>query len=124
MAKAPHTEQIQQLGIAPAHAAQSRLLEEMRNSPVKNWTIKNVETLCNQLGLVLKAPRRGSHYKVRSAHLEGMITIPAKKPIKAPYIKALVSMADAHLLAVATQSVVVASNPAINGSSQTTKREE
>jgi hypothetical protein len=80
----------------PPQLPPCKLLEEMRNAPTGNWTVRNVETLCGQTGLEFKPPRRGSHFKAFSRLLDGMLTIPAKKPIKSIYIKRLVSLADAH----------------------------
>jgi len=40
-------------------------------------------------------PRRGSHYKVRSPKGGTVLTIPARRPIKPVYIRALVALADA-----------------------------
>lgn len=73
-----------------------KLLEEMRANAAGNWTMKDVETLCNQLGLECAPPRRGSHFKVFCKGIQGMLTIPAKRPIKAPYIRNLVALADVH----------------------------
>jgi hypothetical protein len=98
MAKAPREETSARPGTPPPPPAlpPCKLLEEMRANPRKDWLIKDVETLCSQIGLEFKPPRRGSHYKVLSNHLEGMLTIPAHKPIKAPYIRHLVALADSH----------------------------
>lgn len=73
------------------------MLEKMRVNQA-DWRIKDVETLCRQAGLHCMPPRGGgSHYRVWSDHLHGVLTIPAHRPIKRPYIMNLVSMADAHL---------------------------
>jgi hypothetical protein len=69
----------------------------MRKNPAGNWSMARVETLCGQVSLFCKPPRSGgSHFKVWSPHLDGILTIPASRPIKAVYIKKLVRMADAH----------------------------
>lgn len=78
-----------------------KLLEEMRNNARGDWTIPDCEKLCKQVGLEFKPPRRGSHFKAFSEHLDGMLTIPAHKPIKAPYVRKLVALADAHRLTLA-----------------------
>lgn len=79
-----------------------KLLEDMRANPAGDWTMKDVETLCAQIGLTCKPPRRGSHHKVFCPGIQGMLTIPAKKPIKAPYIRSLVGLADAFQKRAAT----------------------
>jgi predicted RNA binding protein YcfA (HicA-like mRNA interferase family) len=44
--------------------------------------------------LTITAPRRGSHYKVRDPQGGTTLTIPARRPIKPVYIRALVALAD------------------------------
>lgn len=80
-------------------AAKKTILESMRINPKKDWTIGDVEKLCAQNGLDFAAATRGSHYKVTSAHLSKILTVPFKRPIKTHYIKDLVGMVDAHLAA-------------------------
>ncbi|HEY8873770.1 MAG TPA: type II toxin-antitoxin system HicA family toxin, partial [Stellaceae bacterium] len=72
----------------------SRLLDRMRASPQSDWTIADVERMCRELGLTVTPPRRGSHYKVRDPGSGTTLTIPARRPIKAVYIRALVALAD------------------------------
>jgi hypothetical protein len=73
------------------------MLDKMRANP-RDWKISNVETLCNQVGLTCMAPRGGgSHFRVSSEHLQGILTIPAHRPIKPPYILNLVGLADTHI---------------------------
>lgn len=82
-------------GVAPPPKRRPcEILEKMRNNPGGDWSIKDVETLCAQTGLRLKAPTRGSHYKVSVAGEHFILTIPAEKPVKKPYIRKLVAMAD------------------------------
>lgn len=69
-----------------------KLLERMRRNPRDGWSIDDVCTVCNQFGLTATAPKRGSHYKIsHPAHPE-ILTIPSKRPIKPPYIRALVAL--------------------------------
>jgi hypothetical protein len=46
----------------------------------------------------------GSHYKVLSTYVGGILMIPARRPIKAVYIRTLVALADTHILAKAARS--------------------
>lgn len=78
-------------------AKKKPLLEQMRDNPVNGWDISDVEKLCNEHDIELRAPSNGSHYKAISPLLNGHQTIPAKRPIKSVYIKTLVAMVDAHL---------------------------
>jgi hypothetical protein len=76
----------------------SKMLEKMRANAAGNWKIEQVETVCNQIGLECEAPRGGgSHFKTWSPHLNEILTIPAKRPIKPIYIKRLVALADRHI---------------------------
>jgi hypothetical protein len=70
-------------------------LERMRANPHADWTIADIERLCREVGLTATPPRRGSHYKVRSPASGTVLTIPARRPIKSVYIRALVALADA-----------------------------
>jgi hypothetical protein len=70
------------------------LLERMRANPQANWTIADIEQLCRPCGLTTTPPRRGSHFKVRDPQSGTTLTIPAHRPIRAVYIRALVALAD------------------------------
>ncbi|TQV80349.1 type II toxin-antitoxin system HicA family toxin [Denitrobaculum tricleocarpae] len=77
-------------------ASKKPILEKMKSNP-KGWKINDIEKVCNQEGLIIKPPSRGSHYKVLSNLLQGSITVPFKRPIKPVYIKEFVSFAEAHI---------------------------
>jgi len=68
----------------------------MKANPKGDWVIRDVETLCKQVGLICTPPSSGSHYRVYSDCLQGTLTIPAKRPIKPFYIRNLTSYAEAH----------------------------
>jgi len=80
------------------------LLERMRANPRADWTIADVERLCRACGLTITSPRSGSHYKIRDpqggatltipTRARDTLTIPARRPIKPVYIRALVALAD------------------------------
>ncbi|MDJ1006615.1 MAG: hypothetical protein QNJ13_02230 [Paracoccaceae bacterium] len=78
-------------------AKKKTLLEQMRANPRSDWTIDDVAKLCNEIGLELMPPKTGSHFKVASPRLRDICTIPAHRPIKPPYIRNVVSYADAHI---------------------------
>ena len=76
---------------------QGKLLEQMRSNPKKDWTIKDIETVCRQLEYLdvrLTPPRRGSHYTVSHDTIQEILTIPARRPIKPVYVKRFVSIID------------------------------
>jgi hypothetical protein len=65
--------------------------DRMRRNPRDNWAIKDVERLCRENGLMCSPPRGGgSHYKVSGHGIT--LTIPARRPIKPVYIRALVGL--------------------------------
>jgi predicted RNA binding protein YcfA (HicA-like mRNA interferase family) len=66
----------------------------MRSNP-RDWRIENVEALCRAAGVLCTAPRKGSHFKVKHASMEEILTIPAHRPIKPVYIRDLVRFIDA-----------------------------
>jgi hypothetical protein len=74
----------------------TKLLEQMRNNPRGDWTIRDVETVCRQHGANCRPPRGGgSHYTVSHRAMPSILTIPFKRPIKAVYIRRLVDFIDA-----------------------------
>ena len=77
-------------------APKKTLLERMRDNPRADWDISAVQRVCEEHAVDLMPPSAGSHYKAKSPFLQGILTIPAHRPIKAPYIRSLVSMIDAH----------------------------
>ena len=79
----------------PPVATPCELLEKMRKNPAGDWTVKDVETLCRQTGMTMKPPTRGSHYKIVAPGIRGILTVPARKPVKSCYIRNLVALADA-----------------------------
>lgn len=68
----------------------------MRRNPAGDWCIEDVQRVCRACGVNCTPPTRGSHWKISSPLLGGALTIPAHKPVKAPYIKSLVSLIAAH----------------------------
>lgn len=78
---------------------QSKMLAKIKENPKAGWTISDIETACEQLGMVCRPPTRGSHHKVSSPHIEGILIVPHKRPIKTPYVKSFLGLADAHIRA-------------------------
>jgi hypothetical protein len=77
-------------------ARKRSLLEQMLANPAKGWTIADVTRLCAQTGLEIRPPSHGSHYVVFSDALDGILTVPAHRPIKPVYIRKLAALAPAH----------------------------
>jgi hypothetical protein len=84
----------------------SKTLQNMKDNPKDNWTMADVEKACREIGLLCIPPARGSHYKVRSDVAVGRIlTIPKARPIKPPYVRQLVALAEMHLSAAREKGV-------------------
>ena len=77
-------------------AKKRKLLSEMRDNPAGDWTIEDVLKLVRQEGLKSRKPNGGSHYVVFSPQLRDSLCVPHKRPIKARYIRMLVSYVEAH----------------------------
>ena len=71
-------------------------LDRMLDSPAADWTITDIERLCREEGLSIRPPSHGSHYTVFSDALHGILTVPARRPIKPVYIRKLAALALAH----------------------------
>jgi hypothetical protein len=69
------------------------LLARMRANPRSDWTIGDVETVCQTYGLRCTPPSGGSHYTVRAPGMAIILTIPARRPIKPIYIRNFVRFA-------------------------------
>jgi len=74
-------------------ARADKLLERMRANP-RDWRIDDVVRLCDGFGVACTPPRKGSHYKVKHADQQEILTIPAHRPIKPVYIVGLVAFID------------------------------
>lgn len=79
-------------------AKAKKILKKMGDNPRDDWKIEDVEVVCAYYGVDCEPPSGGgSHWKVSSRHLEGILTIPSNRPIKPVYIKKLSSYMAAHL---------------------------
>lgn len=75
-------------------ATWQKLLDRMRANPRGDWTIGDIEKICNAVGVTMTPPTRGSHYKVSHPAIEEILTIPAHRPIKQFYIKRFIDIID------------------------------
>jgi hypothetical protein len=71
-----------------------KLFMRMRNNPKADWVIEDVQAVCSAFEVSCQPPSNGSHWTVSDPHMERILTIPARKPIKAPYIRALVKFLE------------------------------
>ena len=72
----------------------NKLIKAMRANP-RDWKIGDIERACQLYEISCTSPRRGSHYKLQHPRIDGILTVPARKPIKPIYIKLLLEMIDA-----------------------------
>lgn len=71
--------------------ASSSLLEEMARNPTANWSINDVQTVCDDNDVELTPPRGGgSHYKCTSPADGTILMIPRRRRLKPIYIRLLV----------------------------------
>jgi predicted RNA binding protein YcfA (HicA-like mRNA interferase family) len=68
----------------------SDLLLRMRRNPVGDWTIREVEAVCREHGLLFRAGKGTSHFHAKHPGAREILTIPARRPIKPVYIRKLV----------------------------------
>ncbi|MGL4313403.1 MAG: type II toxin-antitoxin system HicA family toxin [Sphingomonas sp.] len=74
--------------------AADKLIERMRANP-RDWRIDDVIAVCQANGVDCTPPAKGSHYKVKHRDMIEILTIPAHRPIKPVYVRALVRFIDA-----------------------------
>jgi hypothetical protein len=72
-------------------------LAAMKRNPRDDWTIEDVVALCRGFGLSCKPPASGSHYTVSHPDVPGILTVPARRPIKPVYIILLVELVECVL---------------------------
>lgn len=76
--------------------AQKRL-DGMRANPGDDWSISDIRSVCEAMGVTCSPPKRGAHYKISHPSQETILTIPANRPVKAVYVRALVKFIECVL---------------------------
>jgi len=74
----------------------SDLLQRMKRNAVGDWTIRDVEALCREFGLLFRPGKGTSHCHVKHPAAREILTIPARRPIKLVYIRKLVRYIETH----------------------------
>lgn len=73
-------------------------LGAMKRDPRGGWTIVDVTSLCQGLGIKIVLPRpEASHCVLMHDKVDGLLTLPAHRPIKPLYIRLLVQLAESVL---------------------------
>ncbi|HEY5280236.1 MAG TPA: type II toxin-antitoxin system HicA family toxin [Pseudolabrys sp.] len=71
-------------------------LQRMRRNPAGDWTVRDVETICREYGLLFRPGKGTSHCHAKHPAAREILTIPARRPIKPVYIRKLVRYIEAH----------------------------
>jgi hypothetical protein len=70
-------------------------LDQMRRNPVGDWVIEDVAAVCREHSIRCTPPSGGgSHWKVSDPSHRDILTVPARRPIKAVYIRRLIRFID------------------------------
>ena len=70
----------------------AKLLSAMRQNP-HDWAMGNLLTLANQHGMEVRSTG-GSHHVFSHPSVRDPLSVPARRPIKAIYIKRFVALID------------------------------
>lgn len=79
----------------PLQGRKHKRTEQMRANPAGDWSIADIRAVCDAHGVILRPPSGGSQYKVTHESQAEILTIPARRPIKAIYIRKLIRFIDA-----------------------------
>jgi hypothetical protein len=70
----------------------AKSLEEMRAHPL-DWRMKDLEAVARAFGISIRRPG-GSHVYFTHAQVREGVSVPARRPIKPPYVRAFVRFVD------------------------------
>lgn len=73
-----------------------KLIARMTRNPAGDWTIEDIKRVCATLDWTFLPPAGGSHWKVEIPGCEAILTIPARRPIKAIYVRKLMELVKEH----------------------------
>jgi hypothetical protein len=68
----------------------------MRNNPAGDWSIRDVEAICQEHGLLFRPGKGTSHCHAKYPSAPEILTIPARRPIKPVYIRKLVRYIETY----------------------------
>ena len=69
-------------------------LSTMKRSPGRGWTLEDVIQACKTAGARCVLPAQGSHYVISHHLVDGLLTIPAKGPLKPFHIMLVVDLVE------------------------------
>jgi hypothetical protein len=70
-------------------------LAAMKRSPEKTWPIEDVVDTCKTYGVRCVVPAGGAHYVLSHHLVDGLLTIPARRPLKPFHMMLLVDLLEA-----------------------------
>ena len=70
----------------------TKLLAAMRQNP-NDWTMTQLLTIAQRQGIEVRSTG-GSHHVFSHTHVRDSLTVPARRPIKAVYIKRFLALID------------------------------
>lgn len=66
----------------------------MKRDPRRGWTIDDVQEVCRSFGVLPYVPDQGKHCVLFHPWVEGLLTVPAARPIKAVYVLLAVDLVE------------------------------
>jgi hypothetical protein len=73
-------------------AQQDKLLARMRRNPRGDWRIEQLRTIADRYGIPFRQP--GTSHVIFAPPGRGVLSVPARRPIKPVYIRQFVAMID------------------------------
>ena len=70
-------------------------LAAMKRSPQGDWPIEDVVDTCKTFGVRCVVPAGGAHYILSHHLVDGLLTIPASRPLKPFHVMLLVGLLEA-----------------------------
>ena len=70
-------------------------LAAMRRSPDGEWPVEDVVGTCRSYGVRCVVPEGGEHYVLSHHLIDGLLTIPANRPLKTFHVMLLVDLLEA-----------------------------
>lgn len=67
----------------------------MKRNPRDGWTIDEIKSVCRSVGIHPFVPPGGQHVVLSHPWIDGLLTVPARRPVKPLYVQLVVDMVDA-----------------------------
>ena len=70
-------------------------LAAMKRLPERDWPVEDVVDTCKNYGVRCVVPAGGAHYVLSHHLVDGLLTIPARRPLKPRHVMLLVDLLEA-----------------------------